>query len=94
MDHQIVSRKTRAFSGPVSRDENRAAHGNVCENQRCSCGAERHVNVNGLHREEGEWDLPHQRTNVQAIAATTQDCRRYLSQDGLLNAVAYLKRHE
>lgn len=76
--HQAISTKTRGFSGPVTRDENPRAHGNVCEIERCSCGAERRVNVNGMHVEEGDWDLPHERVNVQAVAATPDQCRRYL----------------
>jgi hypothetical protein len=48
--------RTVAFSGPVSRDENRAAHGGVCHTEVCSrCGARRRVNVNGLHVEYGPW---------------------------------------
>ena len=47
---------THGFAGPVSADENRAAHGNVCNTERCCrCGAERRTNVNQWHREEGRW---------------------------------------
>ena len=43
------------FSWPVSRDENRAAHGNICRIERCACGAIRRTNINGQHAERGEW---------------------------------------
>lgn len=43
------------ISGPVSRDENRAAHGNVCVHESCACGAVRHTNINVAHFEQGAW---------------------------------------
>ena len=47
----------RCFSGPVRvTDQNPAAHGNVTYTETCTdCGAERSVNVNQCHVEEGEW---------------------------------------
>ncbi len=58
----------RAFSGPVSRDEDRRAHGNITQVERCdACGAERAVNVNQLWREEGDWGAS--RAERQAAAA-------------------------
>lgn len=48
---------TVGYSGSVSRDENRAAHGAVCHIQvRKSSGRilARKVNTNGRHREIGE----------------------------------------
>lgn len=54
--HRVASTgPDRCFSGPVSRDENRAAHGNISYDERCRCGAVRSVNVNGLHVETGPW---------------------------------------
>jgi hypothetical protein len=51
---RVVS--TTAFAGPVAREENRAAHGNVCVREECiSCGAQRRKNVNQCHVEEGAW---------------------------------------
>ncbi|MCH4564373.1 MULTISPECIES: hypothetical protein [Halomonas] len=49
-----------AFAGPVTREhENPAAHGNITRTERCVlCGAERSVNINGIHEEYGEWDEP------------------------------------
>ncbi len=49
---------TRPFAGPVSKYENRAAHGNVCEVFTCKCGATRLVNINGNHIERGDWTEP------------------------------------
>jgi hypothetical protein len=44
----------RCFTGPVARDENRAAHGNICATYECvDCGARRAVNINGRHIEHG-----------------------------------------
>ena len=53
--HSASSTRTRSFSGAVTRRENPAAHGNVCEHQACSCGATRSVNINGNHTEAGPW---------------------------------------
>jgi len=54
--HKATKTETRGYSGGVSvRNENRAAHGGVCYVETCSCGAVRHVLVNGRHTEEGEW---------------------------------------
>jgi hypothetical protein len=43
------------FDGPVSRKENRAAHGNICFRDERSDGAIRFRNVNGRHQEIGSW---------------------------------------
>lgn len=56
--HRAARSKDRAYFGPVSVDENRAAHGNICVHETCSCGAERRRNVNGLHEEIGQWFAP------------------------------------
>lgn len=53
--HFPSSIQIRSFSGPVSRRETPAAHGNVTEHQVCRCGARRRVNLNGGHREAGPW---------------------------------------
>jgi len=47
---------TRCFSGPVSSDENKAAHGCVCITVECrDCGTRREENRNWLHVERGPW---------------------------------------
>lgn len=48
------------FTGPVSSEhENPAAHDNITRTERCTlCGAERKVNVNGIHEEYSEWEAP------------------------------------
>ena len=49
--------RTTGFTGPVNvRDENRAAHGNVCVSEECcACGSRRDRLVNGRHEEIGDW---------------------------------------
>ena len=48
--------QTRGFRGPVSRDENRAAHGAVTHEERCAaCGALRLLNANQGAVEIGPW---------------------------------------
>ena len=57
----ITTGEPRCYSGPVATgpDQNRAAHGNICIQQRCpDCGRERAVNVNQRHCEYGPWFLP------------------------------------
>lgn len=54
-EHRAVGSTERCYSGPVSRDENRAAHGNICIVEKCACGATRATNVNGVHFEQGVW---------------------------------------
>lgn len=56
--HKTIETTDRPYTGPVSRTENRAAHGGICRVDRCECGAERRVNVNGVHREIGTWVKP------------------------------------
>lgn len=47
---------TYGYSGPVAREENRAAHGGVCASEEClDCGSRRTSNRNGWHVEEGPW---------------------------------------
>ena len=61
--------RTRCFSGAVSRrEENPAAHGGVCMEELCACGAVRSVNVNGRHREIGEWG-PSQKQRFESARA-------------------------
>lgn len=51
--------RERCYSGAVSRDENRAAHGGICQVLECAkCGATRLVNRNGGHVERGPWFAP------------------------------------
>lgn len=54
--HVAVESHDYGFCGPVSREENPAAHGNITRVERCRCGAERCININGRHIEQGEWD--------------------------------------
>lgn len=56
--HRTVSERERCFTGPVSRDENPAAHGCVTIEYRCACGAIRECNHNGMHAEMGDWIEP------------------------------------
>lgn len=54
--HALVGQSgARPFSGPVAREPNPSAHGNVVATELCRCGATRHVAINGAHREEGPW---------------------------------------
>jgi len=53
--HAPVSERVKPYSGPVARDEHRAAHGGICVVEICRCGAERRTNVNGVHQERGGW---------------------------------------
>jgi hypothetical protein len=79
MSHVVFRSDTHAFSAPISGAEyNPAAHGNVKITEHCRCGAVRHCNINGRHEEQGPWDMPHERPNVAACAATVEDCRQYL----------------
>lgn len=54
-EHVAIGSSERPYNGSVSRDENRAAHGNICIVETCACGATRSTNVNGLHFEQGVW---------------------------------------
>lgn len=53
--HVAIETQDFGFTGPVSRDENRSAHGNICQHETCRCGAERRSNINGRHIEQGDW---------------------------------------
>lgn len=53
--HRVKDTAVLPFFGPVSRRENRAAHGGVCLVDQCACGARRMRNVNGRHLERGDW---------------------------------------
>lgn len=57
----------RCFVGPVSREENRAAHGNITLLEERDDGARRSVNVNGIHVEVGTWGPT--REQREALAA-------------------------
>jgi hypothetical protein len=67
---RIIS--TYAFRGPVTREENRAAHGNVCVTDECyACGARRKRNVNRRFEEIGPWGPSRQ----ERIAAAKEAVR-------------------
>ena len=53
--HEPIDVITRPYNGAVSHTENRAAHGGICDVERCECGAERRTNRNGYHEERGSW---------------------------------------
>lgn len=53
--HQSIRTSESGYVGPVSHEDNRAAHGNIMRSEVCRCGAERHVNINGRHVEQGVW---------------------------------------
>ena len=54
--HTPALRSERGYRGPVSRDENPAAHGCIEVLDECHCGAQRRRNVNGWHEEAGPWE--------------------------------------
>jgi len=56
--HRIKFRSIVPFSGPVADPQNRMAHGNLCQIDLCSCGAERRTNCNLGYRERGPWVVP------------------------------------
>jgi hypothetical protein len=79
--HEAILEKTvtRCFSGSVNPwNENRAAHGGVALHEECSCGAIRAVNANGRHTEEGEWEMPAQRSYRIGSINTNRGNRRPL----------------
>lgn len=55
--HRVDRTLTRPFMGPVRQPQNRAAHGNVCYVDICTCGATRRRNVNNWATEQGPWVL-------------------------------------
>ena len=69
--HRAISaqRYVRGFFGPVASPEVRAAHGNVCCIDVCTCGAVRRTNTNGNHAERGPW--------VSASEMAPSQARRY-----------------
>jgi hypothetical protein len=57
--HKAHASRVQPFTGPVTiKRPNPAAHGNRTIVLTCSCGAERRVNINGTHDEQGEWSKP------------------------------------
>lgn len=57
----------RCFSGSVSRDQNRAAHGCITYTEECLlCGARRAVNQNQGHFEQGDWGPTRQQRRTHA----------------------------
>jgi hypothetical protein len=67
------------YIGPVAfgDGENRAAHGCITREQRCSCGASRRVNINGWHVEYGPWgpSLEEQNRRERERAALAEAAR-------------------
>lgn len=55
--HKAIKSVIRPFFGPVSRKQNPAAHGGICEREFCACGATRDWNLNGSHVERGSWEV-------------------------------------
>lgn len=53
--HRPIETRDQCFTGPVSPQENPAAHGGVCRVDTCRCGAERRTNRNQGHIERGVW---------------------------------------
>ena len=55
--HTATTTTERPYRGPVAVGihQNTAAHGNVERTERCPCGAQRLVLVNGRHRESTGW---------------------------------------
>lgn len=66
--------EVRPYSGAVSPEENRSAHGCACMIDRCECGATRKRNVNFQHEEIGDWNLDIY-DQVQRTRAITLDWR-------------------
>ena len=57
--HEHTTERDEPFMGPVSREENCAAHYGVCHVETCAdCGSVRRVNQNHGHREVGRWFSP------------------------------------
>lgn len=54
--HRVKTYQDRAFFGPVRHPEKPAAHGNITRIASCACGAVRRTNINGSHREVGQWE--------------------------------------
>jgi len=54
--HKVKTSEQRCFLGPVAQKQNRAAHGDRCRYEKCSCGASRRVNINGQNVERGRWE--------------------------------------
>lgn len=52
-----VDTEIRPFAGPIQSAAKQVpqAHGGCMFIDRCRCGAERHSNTNGGHRERGAW---------------------------------------
>jgi hypothetical protein len=57
------------YSGPVSRDENRAAHGGVRVEVEREDGARRFENINGKHVEVGSWGPSQEERRLEAQRA-------------------------
>lgn len=58
--HERTEMKSETvFQGPVAREENRRAHGNITRTVGClDCGATQRSNINQMHVESGPWVMP------------------------------------
>lgn len=52
--HTAAASQDRPYDG-TTRDDNRAADGNITRVQSCACGAERRQNINGHHVAADRW---------------------------------------
>ena len=63
-EHTSISERDQAHTGCVAPYRGAAtpcepaAHGGITRIETCSCGAQRRLNLNGGHREEGAWRGP------------------------------------
>lgn len=65
--------RDRCFTGPVSRDENRAAHGNMTYTVTCDdCGAQQDVNQNQGFFERGPWGASRAERERERVDANRQ----------------------
>ena len=56
--HRMKTSEDQGFSCAITRPDgtqNPAAHGVIRQIDTCSCGAVRHTNINGSHRESSGW---------------------------------------
>jgi len=58
--HRIKTTRTVGYRSTARgcREENRRAHGNICQIDTCACGAVRETNVNAGVKERGAWFAP------------------------------------
>jgi len=53
--HRVDTTIIRPFLGSVAAPPKPEAHGNICQIDRCKCGATRRTNINGQYSERGKW---------------------------------------